>query len=258
MITASQQQPHSNYHFTTTTTSQQPPLHNNHHFTTTTTSQQPPLHDNHCTTTTTDILELTSDQVPAEFFRIVLGPKLKYSCGLFKSVPSPQPSLSPVLPPLTASHNLSQPLTTYHNLSQPLTAYHNLSQPLTTSHNLSQPLTTSHNLSQHLTSSHNISQPLPRTPTSTLSEAEEEMLDLYISRAQLRSLPTSPILQLLSQGRHEPAGPGLWLGQCGSSYGQESPGWISLFKFVIIFFFLKIARNPNCFGKFDWSMNSRR
>ena len=24
------------------------------------------------------------------------------------------------------------------------------------------------------------------------------------------------------------------------------------------FFFLKIARNPNCFGKFDWSMNSQR
>ena len=41
-------------------------------------------------------------------------------------------------------------------------------------------------------------------------------------------------------------------------YGQESPGWISLFKFVIIFFFLKIARNPNYFGKFDWSLNSRR
>lgn len=47
-------------------------------------------------------------EVPAEFFRIVLGPKLKYSCGLFK------------------------------------------------------------------------------TATSTLSEAEEEMLNLYITRAQLR------------------------------------------------------------------------
>ena len=29
-------------------------------------------------------------------------------------------------------------------------------------------------------------------------------------------------------------------------------------KFVTIFLFLKIARSLNFFGKFDWSMNSRR
>ena len=43
----------------------------------------------------------------------------------------------------------------------------------------------------------------------------------------------------------------------GCAYGQESPGWISLFE-VVTFFLLKIYRNVICFGKIDWSMNSGR
>ena len=42
-------------------------------------------------------------------------------------------------------------------------------------------------------------------------------------------------------------------------YGQESPGWISLFKLVTFFLLLlKISRKPNFFGKIYWSMNSGR
>ena len=40
-----------------------------------------------------------------------------------------------------------------------------------------------------------------------------------------------------------------------SSYGQESPGWISLFK-LVIFLLLKITRHLNFIVKIDWSMNS--
>ena len=39
-------------------------------------------------------------------------------------------------------------------------------------------------------------------------------------------------------------------------YGQESPGWISLFKFVT--FFVENIQKPFFFGKIDWSMNSVR
>ena len=42
----------------------------------------------------------------------------------------------------------------------------------------------------------------------------------------------------------------------GCAYGQESPGWISLFE-LVTFFLLKIYRNINFFDKIDWSMNSR-
>ena len=41
------------------------------------------------------------------------------------------------------------------------------------------------------------------------------------------------------------------------TYGQESPGWISLVKLALFFYlFLKIYRNVNFFGKIDLSMNS--
>ena len=39
-------------------------------------------------------------------------------------------------------------------------------------------------------------------------------------------------------------------------YGQESPGWISIYK--LAFFLLKIYRNINFLDKLDWSMSSRR
>ena len=39
------------------------------------------------------------------------------------------------------------------------------------------------------------------------------------------------------------------------TYGQESPGWISLFK-LVTFLLLKISRHLNFFGKIGWSMNS--
>ena len=76
-------------HCMRTTTSPRPPLLDDDHCTITTFARLPALHDEHLVP---DILELTSAQVPAEFFRIVLGPKLKYSCGLFKSVPSLAPA----------------------------------------------------------------------------------------------------------------------------------------------------------------------
>ena len=41
-------------------------------------------------------------------------------------------------------------------------------------------------------------------------------------------------------------------------YGQESPGWISLYKLGTFFLFLKISGDLNLFGKNDWSMNSGR
>ena len=41
-----------------------------------------------------------------------------------------------------------------------------------------------------------------------------------------------------------------------SVYGQESPGWISLFKLVTFLLLLKIYRNFSFFGKVDLSLNS--
>ena len=42
------------------------------------------------------------------------------------------------------------------------------------------------------------------------------------------------------------------------AYGQESPGWISLFKLGTFIFSLKKSRDLNFFGKNDWLMNSGR
>ena len=39
-------------------------------------------------------------------------------------------------------------------------------------------------------------------------------------------------------------------------YGQESPGGISLFKFLTKTYFFQISTHLNFFGKIDWSMNS--
>ena len=42
-------------------------------------------------------------------------------------------------------------------------------------------------------------------------------------------------------------------------YGQESPGWKSLYRFVTnTMFFLIISRHLNLFGKLYWSVNSER
>ena len=38
-------------------------------------------------------------------------------------------------------------------------------------------------------------------------------------------------------------------------YGQESPGWISLFKLVTCFLFFENIQKSNFLGKIDWSMN---
>ena len=38
-------------------------------------------------------------------------------------------------------------------------------------------------------------------------------------------------------------------------YGQESPGWISLFK-LVTFFVVENIQKRNFFGKINWSMNS--
>ena len=40
------------------------------------------------------------------------------------------------------------------------------------------------------------------------------------------------------------------------TYGQESPGWISLIKLVLKSLPSKISRHLNCVGKNYWSMNS--
>ena len=49
-----------------------------------------------------------------------------------------------------------------------------------------------------------------------------------------------------------------WKFPCEVIYGQESPGWISVYKLGTFFFFLKKSRDLNLFGKNDWSMNSGR